>query len=624
MILDPLKFHQVTIEDTFWKPRQAVNRAVTIPIQYEHCKTTGRIDGIDPDHKPGDPGAHHIFWDSDVAKWIETASYSLQTEPDPQLEALLDEVIAKFAKLQRPDGYVNSWYTNVEPEKRWSNLRDCHELYCAGHLMEAAVAHFYATGKQSLLQIMCRYADYIDTVFGPEEGKRRGYPGHEEIELALVKLYDCTGNERYAKLARFFIDERGQQPHYFDLEARERGEDPSAFPFGGHDYNQSHVPVRQQTRVVGHAVRAMYLYCGMADIAKKTGDAELIQACEALWQNVCQKQMYVTGGIGPSRSNEGFTFDYDMPEETAYCETCAAIGLVFWNHRLLQLTGERRFADVMERALYNGALSGVSLSGDRFFYVNPLASLGDHHRQPWFGCACCPGNISRLIASVGEYAYSSAESNIWVHLYVQGSARFDKDTLGATLRQVTNYPWDGAIRLTLEMEKSQRFSVHLRIPSWCRQYTVAVNGLPLNDDGSVSQGYLVLERQWQHGDLIELSLDMPVERVSAHPQIRMANGKVALQRGPLVYCLEEVDNPVTPLSRIRLPRRSELRANHEPDLLGGVTTITGEAELITEDGWESALYSVNPQNTDRIQIKAVPYSVWDNRAAGHMLVWLRE
>lgn len=617
-------FTRVTLRDCFWAPRMEINRKVTLPIQYEHLQKTGRIAGIDPEYKPGDRTAHHIFWDSDVAKWMETAAYTLATHRDPKLEAQLEEVITKFAKLQTPEGYINSWFSAVEPEKRWTNLRDCHELYCAGHLMEAAVAHFRATGKRHFLDMVCRYADYIGSVFGTEEGKRRGYPGHEEIELALVKLREATGEERYLKLAEYFVNERGRQPHYYDEEARRRGEDPEKRGPGRHRQNQSHLPVREQSEAVGHAVRAMYLYCAMADVARETGDQSLIAACKALWEDVCLGHLYITGGIGQSGSNEGFTFRYDLPEETAYCETCAAIGLVLWNHRLLQLHGDARFADVMERGLYNGTISGVSLSGDRFFYVNPLASLGDHHRQEWFRCACCPGNISRLLASVGQFFYSESDDSAWVHLYAEGEGRLRVGDRQVTILQRTKYPWDAHVTLQLELDQPAAFTLALRIPGWCRQTTVNVNGTPVDTTGMVERGYLKLRREWRSGDVIELCLPMPVERVRAHPAVRQANGRIALQRGPVVYCLEEADNPITPLNRIALPRDSVLQARYDSDLLGGVVGITGEAEAIKSDPSQLELYSASVHQTERIRIKAVPYAVWDNREPGQMLVWLRE
>jgi len=615
-------FTDVKLSDNFWAPRVETNRQTTLDIQYNHLIETGRIAGLDPRYKPGDHTAHHPFWDSDIAKWMETAAYALATQPDPELEAKLDAVIEKFAELQGDDGYTNSWITAVEPSKRFANLRDTHELYCAGHLIEAAVAHFRATGKRHFLDIVCRYADYIDSVFGRDEGKLRGYPGHEEIELALVKLFDVTGNERYLRLAEYFIDERGQQPHYFDIEARRRGEDPAAWRHKSYEYNQSHVPVREQSHVVGHAVRAMYLYCGMADIARLTGDTGLVDACERIWSDVTRRHLYLTGGIGQSRTNEGFTKTYDLPEETAYCETCAAIGLVLWNHRMLQLTGEGRFADCMERGLYNGTISGVSLTGDRFFYDNPLASAGGHHRQEWFNCACCPGNISRLIASVSGFYYSVTDDAVWIHLYGAGEAHVSVAGCQVKIKQGTAYPWDGDVTISVNPEHSADFGLALRIPGWCRRAELSVNGQPL--EGVVARkGYVTVKRRWRSGDTLVLALEMPVERMYANPKVRSTNGKVALQRGPVVYCLEQVDNPFTPLNRVALPRASRLTSTFEGSLLGGVVTLSGEAMLIEDDG-DQALYRSTPIPLRPAPIKLVPYCVWDNREPGEMLVWLRE
>jgi len=387
--LVPVPFEQVTIEDSFWSPRLETNRTVSIPHNLDTCESTGRIDnfrhaaGVTPKGK----FRGHIFHDSDVFKVLEGVAYSLHTHPDPKLEARLDEIIGYIAKSQQPDGYLNTWFIVAKPKERWKNLRGAHELYCAGHMFEAAVAHFRATGKRTFLDVACKYADYIDSVFGP--GKRHGIAGHPEIELALVKLWRATGNDRYLKLARFFVEEHGN--------SKDRK------LFGG--YCQDHAPVREQTEPVGHAVRFLYFYSGVADLAGTDGDQGYIDTMERLWQFIVTKKMYVTGGVGVQGHGEGFAKPYYLPNYQAYCETCASIGMVFWNHRLALLHGEGRFADLVERLLYNGAISGVALDGSKFFYVNPLASRGNHHRQPWYGCACCPTNVVRFISSVGQYVY---------------------------------------------------------------------------------------------------------------------------------------------------------------------------------------------------------------------------
>jgi DUF1680 family protein len=628
----PLALADVTIDDAFWAPRQRVNRERTIPHIYRQCQQTGRIDafrpdwvpgpGIEPFRRPSGGASHVMFWDSDVGKWLEAASYSLATHPDPALDALLDEVIALIAQAQHPDGYLNTWFTSVDPQSRWKNLRDWHELYCAGHLIEAAVAHYQATGKRTLLDVLIRYVDHISQTFGAEPGKLRGYCGHPEIELALVKLARATGERRYLELSRYFVDERGRQPHYFDQEARERGEDPAAFWARGYEYNQSHLPVREQPEVVGHAVRAVYLYSAMADLAGEYGDASLLAACQRLWQHLTTKRMYVMGGIGTSKSNEGFTGDYDLPNESAYAETCAAIGMVFWAHRMLQLDLDRRYADVAELALYNAVISGVALDGESFFYDNPLASHGAHHRTPWFSCPCCPPNLARLLASLGEYVYSQGEAELVVHLYIQSAGRFQLGGQQITLRQETRYPWDSAVALQVELERPARFGLRLRIPGWCAAPRVAVNGAAVDLTANVERGYVRIERTWQSGDQIALDLPMPVERMYAHPAVAADVGRVALRRGPIVYCLEQVDHAVL-LSQIALPDTTELAERFEPELLGGVVVIAGSALALDDAGWDGALYRTTPPTLRPNPIRAIPYYAWDHREPGAMQVWIQ-
>ena len=619
----PVPFTHVTIDDIFWNRRLKVNREKTIPFEYLQCKDTGRIDAFKLEWQPGQVPVPHIFWDSDVAKWIEAAAYSLATHPDPELDALLDEVIAMIAKMQMPDGYLNSHYIAVEPQNRWTNLRDNHELYCAGHLIEAAVAHYQATGKRTLLDVVRRYADHIASTFGTEPGKKRGYCGHEEIELALVKLYHATGEQRYLDLSRYFVDERGRQPHYYDQEAIARGEDPAAFWAKTYEYNQSHLPVREQDKVVGHAVRAMYLYSAMADLAAETGDAGLLAACERLWKHLTTKNMYITGGIGPSRKNEGLTHDYDLPNQTAYAETCAAVGLVFWSHRMLQIACDGQYADVMERALYNGAISGVSLDGQKFFYENPLASDGSHHRQAWFGCACCPPNLARLLASLGQYIYAQNDHDAVIHLYVQSSGELKAGEHTVKLRQETRYPWDGHVSIHVDPEQPAQFGLRLRIPGWCKNANVQINDEPVETTGKIERGYLRLERRWQPGDRVSLDLAMPVEHMHAHPDVEADAGCVALQRGPLVYCLEAVDN-IVPLHRIFLPDQAELSGTFNPDLLDGVTVISGNALNAGTEDWGDTLYRAEKPEMQSCTITAIPYYAWDNRAPGAMRVWIHE
>ncbi len=622
--LTPLPFTQVHFTDTFWQPRMEVNRTATIPHIYRKLEETGRISAFDLDFEREVPSPIVlIFGDSDPAKWIEAASYSLMNHPDPELRAKVDYVADKIISAQQPDGYLNTHFIRTQPEMRWKNLRDWHEMYCAGHLMEGAVAHAQATGNPKLLNALAKYADHIDDTFGSAPGKKRGYAGHPEIELALVRLYHATGNPRYLHLAKYMVDERGAQPHYYDIEARLRGEDPMKFWARTYDYCQAEVPIRQQEKVVGHAVRAMYLFSGVADLAQEFDDHSLYETCLRLWENLINKRMYLTGGIGPSRHNEGFTEDYDLPDETAYAETCATIGLMMWNHRLLQFNGESRFADVLERGLYNGFLSGVSLEGTHFLYENPLSTAGDRERMEWFICPCCPPNVARVLASVGNYFYSMGEKEVWVHLFAGNEAALVVGGKDVKIEQTTRYPWDGTVKVRIGVSSPLAFKLHLRLPEWCTKYTLSVNGQPLIL-APEPNGYLALERTWQDGDLVEYEMDMPLRMVWANPAVRQLEGRLALQRGPLVYCLEEVDHPgAAPLDRIAVSAEAEFSTEYKPDFLGGVTAIYGQGKVIANQGWEDQLYRGEPPVTKEIDLTAVPYCVWGNRGLGEMRVWLR-
>ncbi|MCE5327679.1 MAG: glycoside hydrolase family 127 protein [Planctomycetaceae bacterium] len=631
--LNPVGLTSVTLEDAFWAPLMEVNRTATLPIQYHQCKTTGRFDGFTWTRDSGKTEPH-IFWDSDVAKWIEAAGYSLAVRPDPELEKQVDEVVDVMAAAQGPDGYLNMYFQRVAPDKRWTNLRDCHELYCAGHLMEGAVAYFQATGKRKFLDVMCRYGDHIIATFGTGQGQKRGYPGHEEVELALVKLFRATGEKKYLDQATYFVNERGRQPHYYDIEAQARGDDPKHWHFGhSYEYCQAHKPIREQDRVVGHAVRAMYLYSGVADVAAETGDASLLEACRRLWKNVTHKQMYVTGGIGPTRANEGFTFDYDLPNESAYAETCASIALVFWAHRMLHLDPCGEYADVMERALYNGILSGVSRDGRKFFYVNPLTlyppMFAPHdtffggQRQEWFGCACCPPNLARMVASLPQYMYSAGADEAWVHLYAAGEADIELAEGTVTLTQKTRYPWDGEVTISVEPQPQSVFTLALRIPGWCREAALKVNGRAVDLEPLTKNGYARIKRQWQAGDKVTLSLAMPVERVEANPKVRQDAGRVALQRGPVVYCLEEADNG-RDLSAIALPKDAKFTLGKCPEELGSVPMIKAGALRPDAAEWNDDLYRPAGGMTKAVTLKAIPYYLWANRTPGEMLVWLTQ
>lgn len=627
--LVPVPFTSVTFEDAFWAPRIEINRTVTLPAIYQHLEATGRISAFDLNfHRPVPSPMPLVFGDSDPAKWLEAASYALAAHPDPDLAARVDYLADKIIQAQQPDGYLNTHFIAAQPEKRWSNLRDWHELYCAGHLIEAAVAHHQATGNRKLLDVLSRYADHIDATFGPEPGKERGYGGHPEIELALIRLYHVTNNERYLNLSSFFVDERGAQPHYYDIEAYERGEDPADFWAKTYEYCQAHLPVRQQEKVVGHAVRAMYLLSSVADLAYEKDDPTLLETCHRLWNNLINRRIYITGAIGPSRHNEGFTLDYDLPDETAYGETCATIGLILWNHRLLQFTGESKYADVIERSLYNAFLSGVSLDGARFFYENPLASAGDHHRQAWFDCPCCPPNLARVMASLGGFFYSTSANDVWVHLYAQSSVKLNIVGTQVNLRQVTNYPWDGRVKFELSPVIPQAFTLHLRLPGWCEQWSLRVNGRSVPGLAPGGNGYLAITRHWQAGDTVELFMEMPVQAMRAHPSVRFLQRRIALQRGPLVYCLEGVDHGDIILDRISIDPQhlpsGEFNVEYQANLLGGVCVIHGKGEVVDEQGWGDTLYRDSPPISRYRDITAIPYYAWDNRAAGEMRIWIAE
>lgn len=633
----------VQVTDSFWKRYMDVVRKEVIPYQWEALND--RIPAAVPSRAiqnfkiaaGEETGEFHgfVFQDSDVAKWLEAVAFSLENEPDEALEKAADEVIALIGRAQKEDGYLNTYFTVKEPDGRWSNLRDQHELYCAGHMIEAAVAYYRATGKRALLDMMCRFADYIDQVFGREEGKIRGYDGHQEIELALVKLYDVTGNEKYLKLSQYFIDERGQQPHFFDQEREKRQENRPFFWNESYGYHQAHVPVREQKKAVGHSVRAMYMYTAMADLALKLGDNTLKKACEDLWENVTKKQMYITAGVGSMEFGEAFSTDYDLPNDTAYTETCASIGLVFWAQRMLHLQADSKYADVMERAIYNGTISGMDLDGKKFFYVNPLevkpdacSHRQDHHhvkpvRQKWFSCACCPPNLARLISSIGHYMYTVQQDELYVHLYAGNQADIQLNGQKVKIDQQTSYPWDEKVNVTVTPEQDEAFTIALRIPGWSKGAQVQVNGEKVEYESLVKNGYIYLERTWKQGDQIELIFPMPVEKIRSNPKVKENAGRMALQRGPVVYCLEEADNGQE-LSSIKIAGNAEFRSSFRPDVLGGVVVIEGEGIREIGDSWGDTLYQPVQKQSAPVSVKAIPYFAWCNREPGEMVVWIRE
>ncbi len=620
----PVPFTDVKITDSFWAPRMETNRAVTIPHAFEKCQETGRIDNfaVAGGLKEGEQCGIYPFDDTDIYKTLEGASYALMVHPDPDLDAYLDELIALIAAAQEEDGYLYTARTNDAEklknwfgEERWERLRGSHELYNAGHLYEAAAAHFQATGKRNLLDIALENADLISTVFGP--GKKEVPPGHQVIEMGLAKLYRVTGEEKYLDLARFFLDVRGKT-----LGGREL--------WG--EYNQDHKPVLEQEEAVGHAVRASYMYSGMADVAALTGDREYLEAIDRIWENVAGKKLYLTGGIGARPSGEAFGNNYDLPNMSAYNETCAAIGNVYWNHRLFLLHGEARYLDVMERTLYNGLISGISLDGTLFFYPNPLESVGQHERSPWFGCACCPGNVTRFMASVPGYVYAHRKDELYVNLYASNTASIHMGGRTVKVTQETKYPWNGRIRLSISPERStDRFALFLRIPGWAQgrpvpsdlyvylnsgadEITMTVNGEPVVPD--IERGFACIKRTWRSGDVVDLHLPMPIRRVLAHEKVEADRGRVALERGPIVFCAEWPESPDGHVRNLLLPDDAPLSTEFRADLLKGVQVIQGRVNgcRLAED---DATLEVSEQD-----FTAIPYYAWAHRGKGEMTVWL--
>ncbi|WP_379161549.1 glycoside hydrolase family 127 protein [Paenibacillus sp. sgz5001063] len=639
---------KVQIHDPFWSEYVRLVREVMVPYQWEALND--RVEGAEPSHAirnfkiaaGREAGEFYgmVFQDSDVGKWLEAVAYLLETKRDSALEEIADGVIELLAEAQRDDGYLNTYFMLKEPGREWTNLAECHELYCAGHLIEAATAYYRATGKRKLLDAVRRYADYIAAVFGTEPDKLRGYDGHQEIELALVKLFHATGEEKYLELSRYFLEQRGQQPYYFEQEWEERGRTlhfPQLSMVHDHLYSQSHLPVREQTTAEGHAVRLVYMCTAMADIAIETRDAGLLEACRKLWDNIVNKRMYITGGIGSMEQGESFTADYDLPPDLAYAETCASVGLIFFARRMLELEHNSKYADVMERALYNTVISGMSLDGTKFFYVNPLEVypevLGKNKnynhvkavRQGWFTCACCPPNVARLIASLGDYIYSTAGDTLYVELYIGGRTTRIINGMSAVIEQFSSYTSDGKVRLIVSPEQDREFTVALRIPDWCNEVHVALNGQSRTHHTGNADGYIHLTRRWASGDTLELCFAMPVTPMKGHPHIRQTFSKVALQRGPFVYCLEEADNG-TRLYQLRLPLGGEYILTEEPGFPEGIRTISVSGKRMEpEAGWGEELYGSGPSLQSReVQLKFIPYFAWANRGEGEMSVWIGE
>jgi DUF1680 family protein len=609
--LKPVPISSVTLTDDFWAPRLRINRELTLPAQFQYLEETGRLDNfrVAAGKKEG-RFVGIYFNDSDVYKWLEAASWALASRRDPGLEGMVDVVVTEIGAAQQPDGYLNTYFMGERVPERWSNLRDLHELYCAGHLIQAAIAHRRATGSERLLHVACRLADHIDRVFGSQPGKREGTSGHEEIEMALVELGRETSHARYVDLARFFVKMRGQGHA------------------GGDEYHQDHRPFHALDRMVGHAVRAVYLNAGVADLCLEGDGDEYLPGLDRLWRNMVTRQMYVTGGIGSRYRGEAFGYDYELPNRRAYAETCAAIGSVMWNWRMLALDGDARYADVLETTLYNGVLAGLSLDGQTYFYQNPLADDGTHRREPWFGCACCPPNIARMLASLPGYAYGISDEGLWVHLYAEGAATIPlADGQILNVSQRTRYPWEG--KIAIEVGAAGVYSLFLRIPAWCEagarlQVNEAPSGIAL-----VPGAYAKVRRNWQAGDRVTLNLPMPVRRLSCHPYVPNNAGRVALMRGPLVYCAEQVDHPQAAVQDLALHVDWPLSAEWKPGLLGGVCVLRGEAVASPPgDEWSGHLYRTEDTKTrwgreQTVPLLAVPYYAWANREPGAMRVWLR-
>ena len=626
----PLPRNDVKIQDGFWKRWRDLIGETTLAHQFEEMCAEGQMDAmlLDPRMHRGreladtwaDAGwwGGSVFWDSDLAKWLEAASARLEQVRDPALEARVNEIIGLFERAQRPDGYVNSHILTWRPEHRFKNLRDLHELYCAGHLIEAAVVHFEATGNDRLLRVARRFADHIDSRFGREPGKIRGYCGHPEIELALLRLYHLTKERRYLDLCRYFIDERGRSPHYFDQEAVARL-DLRPFranhPGSPYAYMQAHEPIRQQTKVVGHAVRAMYLFAAVAGLALEDGDNDLLATCERLWQDVITSKLYITGGIGSASENEGFTRDFDLPNENSYAETCASIGLFLFGHRLLQTRLDAQYGDVMEQALYNNILSGIGVDGRCFFYDNPMASSGSKERVDWpWWTPCCPPNLARLVGSLSGYLYSQRADEIAIHHYVTSEAVAD----GFTLRVESELPFEGSASFEVKVEAPLERTLSFRIPAWSGQSRISVNGETITP--GINQGYAEIRRMWNSGDSVKLEFPMEVKKKFSRYEVDVNRGRVALTRGPLVYCLEQADNG-SDLDAVTISSHADFSAEKRSDLLGGIVALTGPA--IRERSGSGELYADRAPEKQEINATAVPYYAWNNRGPGEMLVWVR-
>jgi DUF1680 family protein len=614
-----MNFSRVQITDNFWKPKIEKVSLVTIPVCIDQTEVkTPRIKNFEIAAGKREGKFKGLFYDdSDVFKALEAMAYSLKNHPDVAMEKKADDWIDLIAAAQLKDGYINTYYSLQFLDKRWTDM-SMHEDYNGGHLIEAAVAYYEATGKRKLLDVAIRFADHFNSLFGP--GKRDWVTGHQELELALVKLYKTTNEKKYLQLADWLLSERGQKKAvgYTWTDWKDTA------------YAQDIKPVKEQKEITGHAVRAMYMYTGAADVAALTGDQGYMHAMKDVWEDVVYRNMYITGGIGSSGGNEGFSVDYDLPNENAYCETCASVGMVLWNQRMGMLTGESKYVDVLEKSLYNGALDGISLAGDKFFYGNTLASMGRQARRDWFGTACCPANIARLIESLGNYIYGYDAKNIWVNLFVGSNTSIPVNGQQVPVSMKTNYPWDGQIEIALSPKAKTKFGLKIRYPGWAtgeavpgglynfqasvnNAVTVKLNGKEVNY--TLDKGYLVIDREWSAGDKITVDLPMDIKRVTSRPEVKSNIERVAIQRGPMIYCIEGMDNAGRAVN-IVLPKTAELTAVKQNVLSEQVISIQGEATVLT----------VSPNGddvkTEKKKITAIPYYTWNNRGSGQMLVWL--
>ena len=639
-----ISLKQIHVTDNFWNKYVHLVKDVIIPYQWdilndklEDVETSHCIENfkIAAGEKEGEfQGA--VFQDTDVAKWLEAVGFVLNYERDEKLEELADETIELIGRAQQPDGYLNTYFTIKEPDGRWSNLMEGHELYTAGHMIEAAVAYYEATGKRRFLEIVSKFADLVCQTFGSEEGKIHGYPGHQEIELALVKLYRVTREKKYLDLAKYFIDLRGTGKNYF-LEEEKRPGHKRIFPdFVNYDtmYAQAHKPVRKQRTAEGHAVRANYMYSAMADLAYEYQDETLLDACKTLWNNMTEKRMYITGGIGSSGLLERFTTDYDLPNDRNYSESCASIGLAMFGNRMAQITKDAKYADIVEKALYNTVLAGIAMDGKSFFYVNPLEVWPDNciertsmeHvkpvRQKWFGVACCPPNIARTLASLGQYIYGADENSLYINLYISSQTKL---LIGETETEVimeSSFLKDGTVTVHLESEKASKGTLALRIPGYTKEFTVW-RGAQKIKTPLIKKGYLMIT-DLAASEEIKISCDMKARFVYANPKVRADEGKACIMRGPLVYCLEETDNGEN-LSSLYVDTKKALTENWEEQLLGGVMSVEAKGKRILEDHWTAEeLYKEQPPELKDVTLKAVPYCYWGNRKTGEMAVWIRQ